>query len=212
MIDVNFGGGSYQAPQVEKEMNGGMKKIVAATAMIVTLIGAGQAFAGSHYGRMPERGWQGQCPGGQQYSRHAEMTTLFEKAPQAVKDAVKEMDIKRSELSLEIAKGNTDTRKLTALHNDILKARRVMSDYSFDQALNNPQEARRLHGGGRGPGMHGGMFYGFNSELAKDRPDAAKAKQIYNDTMNLRDKHAKERFELSLKYPEGLAGRHRGHF
>lgn len=189
-----------------------MKKIVAATAMIVTLIGAGQAFAGPHHDRMPDRSWQGQCPGGQQYSRQTEMTNRLEKAPQAVKDAVKEMEIKHSEMRLEIAKGNTDAKKLTALHNDILKARRVMSDYFFEQALNNPQETRRLHSGGHGQGMPGGMFYGFNSELAKDKPDTAKAKQIYNETMNLREKHAKERFELCLKYPEGLAGRHWGHF
>lgn len=189
-----------------------MKKIVAATAMIITLVGAGQAFAGSHYGRMSEGAWRGQCPGGQQYLRQAEITGRLEKAPQTVKDAIKEMEIKRSEMRLEIAKGNTDSKKLTALHNDIIKARRVMSDYFFEQALNNPEDARQLSGGGRGMGMHGGMFYGFNSELAKDKPDAAKAKQIYNDTMNLREKHAKERFELCLKNPEGLMGWHRGRF
>lgn len=189
-----------------------MRKVVVATAMIVTLIGAGQAFAGSHHGRMPGGAWQGQCPGGQQYSRQAEMGSRLEKAPQAVKDAVREMEIKHSEMRLEIAKGNTDAKKLTAMHNDILKSRRVMSDYFFEQALNNPEEARQFYGGGRGHGMHGGMFFGFNGELAKDKPDAAKAKQIYNDTMNLREKHAKERFALSLKHPEGLAGWHRGHF
>lgn len=195
------------------------KKIMAAT-MAVVLMGAGAAFAGAHYGG-PGMG-PGMGPGAGQgwHGQGARMRDLswLEQAPKNVQDAFKQIDISHSEMRLEIAKGNTDRGKLSAIHNSILKARRTVADYYFDQALKNPAQAGRFMDGRyqrmgmrmMGGGFHGGMFAELRNELSKANPDTAKAKQIYKDMVELTEKHAKERFELMLKYPESMNMRYRG--
>lgn len=195
-----------------------MKKKILAAAMTVVLVGAGAAFAGAHHygagmgpGPGAGQGWHGQG---------APMRDLswLEQAPKNVQEAFKQIDVSRSELRLEIAKGSTDKGKLTTLHNNILKARRTVADYYFDQALKNPAQATRFMDGRYhrmgmrmiGGGFHGGLFGELRSELAKPNPNTAKAKQIYTDMIEMTEKHAKERFELMLKYPESMNMRHRG--
>lgn len=191
------------------------KKILTAMTAVV-LLSAGVAFAGPHRGYAPEHGgWQGAR--NQSGVKSAPDSGWLDKAPQAVKDAFKQMDVKRSEMRLEIAKGNIDSAKLRAQHNDMLKASRVIADYHFDQALKNPDAVKNFTGS-RGPGMGrhmgGGMHPMIQDELRKDNPDLAKVKQIYSDVMNLRDKQARERFELCLKYPGSFSNGYgyRGHF
>lgn len=205
-----FAGRGLDENETEAE---NMKKIFAVT-MVVVLLGAGAAFAGAHhYG-----------PGAGRYSQGPRMGTQepspnwLEQAPQNVRDAFRQIDINRSEISLEIAKGSTDSKKMSVLHEDMLKAKRAISDYYFDQTLKNPEQAGKyaygdFHRMGKhamGYGTYGGLHAGLHSELSKANPDTARAKQMYLDTMNLSEKHARERFELMLKYPEGMGVRHRG--
>lgn len=195
-----------------------MKRKIWAAAMTVVLVGAGAAFAGAHHngpgmgpGAGHGQGWHGQ-------GAHMRDLSWLEQAPKNVQDAFKQIDVSRSELRLEIAKGNTDKGKLTTLHNSILKARRTVADYYFDQALKNPAQARqfmdgRYHRMGAhmmGGGFHGGLFAELRNELSKPNPNTAKAKQIYTDMVELTDKHAKERFELMLKYPDSMNMQRRG--
>lgn len=193
-----------------------MKKKIWAAAMTVVLVGAGAAFAGVHHngpgmGPGAGQGWQG-------HGAHMRDLSWLEQAPKNVQEAFKQIDVSRSELRLEIAKGNTDKGKLTTLHNNILKARRTVADYYFDQALKNPAQARqfmdgRYHRMGMrmmGGGFHGGMYAELRNELSKANPDTAKAKQIYTDMVELTEKHAKERFELMLKYPDSMNMQRRG--
>lgn len=189
-----------------------MRKQILAAAMVMVLLGAGAAFAGAHY-----RG-AGPC-GRFQAGRQGPGFNWLDKAPQNIQDALKQIDVKRSEIRLEISKGSIDAKKLGTLHGEILKTRRTIADYCFDQALKNPAQVRDNqygwhHGfGAMGGGMNGGLFFELQNELRKDNPDAAKAKQLYTEMMNLSEKHAKEKFELALKYPESLSHRYnRGHF
>lgn len=179
--------------------------------MVMVLLGAGTAFAGAHY-----RG-AGPCGGFQAGKRGPDFNWL-DKAPQNIQDAFKQIEIKRSEMRLEISKGNINVKKLGTLHGEMLKTRRTIADYYFDQALKNPTQVRDNQYGWRhgfGPmdgGMNGGLLFELRNELIKDNPDAAKAKRLYTDMMNLSEKHAKEKFELALKYPESLSHHYRGHF
>lgn len=188
-----------------------MKKQILAAAMAMVLLGAGTALAGAHY-----RG-AGPC-GGFQARRQGPDSSWLDKAPQNIQDALKQIDIKHSEIRLEISKGNIDAKKLGTLHGEILKKRRTIADYCFEQALKSPTQARDnqygwRHGfGPAGGGMNGSLFFELRNELRKDNPDAVKAKQLYTEMMNLSEKHAKERFDLALKYPDSLSHRYRGHF
>lgn len=201
-----------------------MKNKIFAVTMAVVLLGAGVAFAGPYH-HMGQGGWGpgGMGPGGMGQGGmgmwQGADRNWMEQAPQNVKDAFKQMDVNRSEMRLEIAKGNTDSQKLAPLHNNMLKARRVIADYFFDQALKNPGQASRYMMGGRhqgmgmqmmGGGVGGALFSDLRSELSKANPDTARAKQIYGDMMNLSEKQSKERFELMQKYPESMNTRHRG--
>lgn len=193
-----------------------MKKQILAATMAIVLLGAGAAFAGAHHngpgmGLGMGSGWHGR-------GMRVNDLNWLEQAPKNVQDAFKQIDVSRSELRLEIARGNTDKGKLSALHSDILKARRTVADYYFDQALKNPAQASRFMDGRynrmgmhmMGGGFHGGLFGELRSELSKANPDTAKTRQIYKDMMELNEKHAKERFELMLKYPESMNMRRRG--
>lgn len=163
-------------------------------------------------------GGPGMGPGWQGNGMRTNDFNWLEQAPKNVQDAFKQIDVSRSELRLEIAKGNTDKGKLSAIHNSILKARRTMADYYFDQALKNPAQASRFMDGRynrmgmrmMGGGFHGGLFAELRSELSKANPDTTKSRQIYKDMIELNEKHAKERFELMLKYPDSMNMRHRG--
>lgn len=185
-----------------------MKKKIFALTMAVVLLGSGAAFAGQHHHMGPGREMGRGMP--------AYDSNWIEQAPQNVQDAFKQMDISRSEMRLEIAKGNTDSKKLTPLHNNILKARRTVADYYFDQGLKNPRQAARFMDGHHRMGMRmiGGsfsdsLFSELRSELSKTNPNTVRAKQLYTDMMNLSEKHAKEGFELMLKYPESINTRRR---
>lgn len=195
-----------------------MRKQILAAMMVIVLLGTGAAFAGPrNYGPGHQKGFQ--------QGRQAPDSSWIDKAPQNIQDAFKQIDIKHSEMRLEISKGNIDENKLRTLHNDMLKARRTIADYYFDQALKDPTLARNSRQGfcgGFGPkgggygymqgGMHKGLFFELQSELMKDKPDAAKAKQLYADITSLSEKHARENFELALKYPESLSRRGKGYF
>lgn len=201
-----------------------MKKRVLVVTMAFVLMGSGSALAGGYYGYNPDAGmlskhghfyWNTSKSG----ERRLSGKNWLEKAPQTVKDAVKQIDIKRSEMRLAIAKGNISAPKLRTLHNDMLKARRTISDYYFEQALTKTDgEKRIIDGGGPGWGMHAGsgahsgLLFELRNELRKDNPDTAKARQIYTEVMNLSEKHAKESFELRLKYPDSFTNETRGRF
>lgn len=193
-----------------------MKEKIFAITMVVVLLGAGAAFAGSHHNMGQGGGMQGANGMHGMNGMGAYGPNMMDQAPKNVQDAFKQMNISHSEMRLEIAKGNTDSKKLAPLHNDILKARRVVADYHFDQALKNPGKAgmfmdgRRQHMGMRmmGGSVNREMFASLRSELSKANPDTARAKQIYADMMNLSEKQSKERFELMLKYPDSMNMRH----
>lgn len=199
-----------------------MKNKIFAVTMAVVLLGAGMAFAGPYHHMGPGgmgSGGMGQGGMGMWQGASASERNWMEQAPQNVKDAFKQMDVSHSEMRLEIAKGNTDSKKLAPLHNNMLKARRVVADYYFDQALKNPGQASRYMMDGRhqrmgmrmmGGNVGGALFSDLQSELSKTNPDTTRAKQIYADMMNLSEKQSKERFELMLKYPESMNTRHRG--
>lgn len=197
-----------------------MKKKLLIATMAAVFFGNGVAFAGGHHngpgmgpgpGHGAGHGWHRAGTGIQDFK-------WLEQAPKNVQDAFKQIDIKRSEMRLEIAKGNTDRGKLSSIHDSILKARRTVADYYFDQALKNPAQASRFMDGRYhrmgmrmiGGGFHGGMFSELRNELSKANPNAARAKQIYADMIELTEKQAKERFELMLKYPESMNRRNRG--
>ena len=198
-----------------------MKKRIVATALTVVMVSAGVA-AASHHGT--HRGYargvgQGDpiCQG-----RRIIEDNWLEHAPQAIKDAFKDMEVKHAEMRLDIARGNIEASKLRMMHDDILKSRRIVSDYNFEEMLKNPAETRksiesRGLGGHMRPaagmgGMHSGVIRELYNELSKDKPDTARARQIYTDAVELMEKQSKDRFELWLKYPENMSGMRRGRF
>lgn len=203
-----------------------MKKKVAIAAMAIVLTGSGAAFAGGHwgygyhhngapsYGRYGQEfygcGAYGRAIDGRGPAYGGPSGSWFYNAPQAVRDAARELEVKRGEIHLEIAKGNADAAKLRTLHDGMLKARRTIADYHLEQALKSPSGAREFLGGRafgmRGGEMCGGVSFGLLDELQKDKPDTARVRKIYSDLMNLREKHAKENFELCLKYPDSFNG------
>lgn len=195
-----------------------MKKKMLAATMAIVLLGAGTAFAGSHHRQMAG-GRYGMGPGGGYgpgMMRQAPDNDWLAQAPKNVQDAFKQMDIHHSEMRLEIAKGNVDSQKLVSLHNDMIKARRTVADYHFEHILKNPGQRggnvgwhhHRL-GGMMGGGYRGGLYAELQNELSKANPDAARARQIYADAITLSEKHAKERFELMLRYPESMGSMRR---
>lgn len=188
-------------------------KILAATLTLV-MLSASSALAGGHHGNGV--GAAGQKSYHNNTSKNgakcAPDTGWLDKAPQSVKDAFKQMDIKRGEMRLEVAKGDINAARMRAMFNDMQKARRAVSDYCFNLALTKTGGVNMFHdSGGRGSGMHTRLLFDLRGELGKDKPDVARARKIYTEVMNLSDKQAKESFELCLKYPESFADRTRSH-
>lgn len=196
-----------------------MRKQFFAVAFAVAVLSAGAAMAEAYHGFAPGGGYHHQFNGGWRgYD-----AGWLEKAPQAVRDAFKDIEVKSAEMRLEAAKGNTGKARLRTLHDGMLKSRRVISDYRFEAMMKEPTQPQRMPAQGpRGQGqdyrrgmhrmgarqgmgaMHGGMYQGIYAELLKENPDMTKVRAMYTDLSNLMEKQSKERFELGLKYPDGF--------